>query len=254
MKNTFKILVLTFIGIVSLSLVLWRSPIKKNFSEAGKAELSSYGMTFYGNFGNIIFSLSPLNDYYYDFSHKEHVFSKSTGSKNGSFMDQAVITMRGLFLNKKDLVWEGIGENSRGEVGVKYEVKYVEKSIEIRRKIEIKDSKFTNIGEAIKICPGCLVADDKERLFFNGDLVNEDKINLATDLKKILFALGNNQSFPQDISKITILNRDGKTLLEIPVTDQEIFWEEEWGILEFKTKFSLNEGARKNTQVIYLSP
>ncbi|MBI4097745.1 MAG: hypothetical protein HY426_01790 [Candidatus Levybacteria bacterium] len=254
MKNLIKIFALGLIGAASLYFVIWATPIKKNFSGHGKVEVSSYGMTFYGNFGNIVFSLSPLNDYYYDFSHKEHVFSKLTGSKNRSLIDQALITAKGLFLNKKELVWEGVGENSRGEVGVRYEIKYVGKSIEIRRKIEIKDSKFTNIGEAIKICPGCLVTDDKGRLFFNGDLVNEDKLNLATDLKKVLFAVGKNQSFPANVSKIMLLNRDGKTLLEIPITDQEIFFEEEWGIVEFKTNFNMSKGVAKNTQIIRLNP
>ncbi len=254
MKNALKILFLGAVGFISLYLVFSRSPAKNSFFENGKAELSSYGLAFYGSGGNVIITISPLSDYYYDFSHREHIFNKLTKSDNGNFIDQLLISLRGLFLNKKELVWNSEGENSRGKIQVKYEVKHENRKIEITRKIKFNKSKFTNMGEAIKICAGCLVADDKQRLFFNGDFINEDKLNLATDLKKVLFALGDNQSFPQDISKIVILSKDGKALIEIPVEGQEIFFEEEWGILEFKTAFKLSENTAETTQIIYINP
>ncbi len=254
MKNAIKIFFLGAVGFLSIYLVFSRFPARNSFAENGRIEISSYGLAFYGSLGNVIFTVSPLDDYYYDFFHREHVFNKLTKSDNGNFIDQLLIDLKGLFLNKKELVWNSEGENSRGKTRVKYEVKHENRKIEITRKIKFNKSKFTNVGEVIKICAGCLVTDDKQRLFINGDLVNEDKLNLATDLKKVLFALGDNQSFPQDISKIVVLSKDGRALIEIPVVGQEIFFEEEWGIVEFKTKFNLSEDATKSTQVIYINP
>lgn len=252
MKYLLKILVLTLIFGISLFFLFWRQQVKKINDENGTIELSSYGITVFGNYGNIVFSMSPLNDYYYNFSHKEHIYSKQTFYRKNNLFDNASVDIKGLFLNREELVWKGEGFNSVGLGKVGYEIKFSGKKIEIKRNINIESSKITNVGEALKICQGCLIADDKGRVFFNGELINENKIKIASDLNRTLFALGANQSFPQDISIIYMLNTDGEALIEIPITNQEIFFDEEWGILEFKTNFNLSENTMESFQNIYL--
>ena len=254
MKNALKILFLGAVGFLSLYLLFFRSPAKNSFFENGKAELSSYGLAFYGSPGNMIITISPLSDYYYDFSHREHIFNKLTKSDNGSFIDQLLISLRGLFINKKELVWNSEGENSRGETSVRYEVRHKGKEVELVRKVKFNKSKFTNMGEAIKICAGCFVADDKKRVYFNGALLTEDKIQIASKFNYIPFALGDNQTFPSDILKIFIVQRDGGIIAEIPVSNEEIFMEEQWQLLEFKTAFKLSKNTAETTQLIYINP
>ncbi len=248
--NIIKLIALIAIGLVSIGVTLIRMPVNKSFAGGQKIEVSSYGVSVYNGSENLLFSLSPLNDYYYDGQAKEHLENKLTLSNNGDLLSQALVSFNNSVLGKNELIWETFGENSKGESTVNYSVEYTNGGIKITRKVSLQTITPTAIGQVLTICNDCMVTDDKNRAYFNGDTVNSYLINIALKANKVPTIIGENQSFPEGVSKLIIIGRDGKEKMSIPVIGESIYLQDKWHLLELKTS---TQKAKDETvsQMIY---
>jgi len=179
--------------------------------------------------------MSPLNDYYYNFDNKEHLEITLSDSNTGNLFDQFLITTRGLFLNKKTLVWNTLGGNSKGKVAANYKLEEIGNGIKITRNVNLEKLKPDRIGQVLKYCSGCIISDDRKRAFFNGETLSSSKIALASKLKLTVFVLGENEFFLPGSKKIFIIGGDGTVKAEIDTAGSEVFLQEKWNVLEFKT-------------------
>ncbi|MCL4353622.1 hypothetical protein M1615_04125 [Patescibacteria group bacterium] len=247
--NIIKGLILIAIGLISIIVVFGRMPVSKIFIDGYKVESSFYSVDAYNSSGSRIFSLSPLDDYYYSGKAKEHLEDKLVASGNGNFLSQAVLSFTNLFFGKTKLIWNTKGRNSKGFSTVTYSINSIGKGIRITREIRLEHVSPTAIGQSVVICSDCMVTDNRNRIYFNGDSLNDYLINAAFLLKKTPMILGENQSFPNDISKIRIIGRDGKEKMEIPVVSGEaIYLQEKWHLLEFR----VGAGKQAVSQTIYI--
>ena len=231
-----KFITLFAIGLVSLVVTLVRFPVDRSFIGGQRIEASSFGMSVYTPSGNTLFSLSPLNDYYYDGPSKEHLENKLLKSDNGNLITQAVVNFNNLALRKDSLIWDTQGENSKGKATVNYTVEYENGGITITREVDLEKTAQTSIGQVMTLCSDCMVTDDKNKAYFNGDTVNSDLINIALKASKVPTIIGENQSFPGQINKIIIIGRDGKEKMSVPIERGDlIYLQDKWHILEIKT-------------------
>ncbi len=241
-KNVFKLLLLLIIGLVSLAVVFLKTPINSFYAAGNKVESSGFVLSIYDKSANVLFSVSPLNDYYYQGIIKDHLENKLVNSNSGNLIQQVILNFQALILNKKSLIWNTEGNNGNGKVLVNYTVNSAPGKIEIVRQIEFEKIKADSISESITICRDCLITDDKKRAYFNGFSITQQKIDSALRLGFIPVALGENQSFPLDISKILILNVNGKTQVEIPISNNLVFLQDKWNLLEVKS--AVKKGSR----------
>ena len=241
-KNIFKLLLLLIIGLISLAVVFLKTPINSFYIAENKAETTGFMLSIYDKSANILFSVSPLNDYYYQGTTKDHLEDKLVNSNSGNLIQQAILNFQGLILNKKSLIWNTEGKNGNGKVLVNYAVNSAPGKIEIVRQIEFEKIKADSISESVTICRDCLITDDKKRAYFNGFSITQQKIDSALRLGFIPVALGENQSFPLDISKISILNANGKPQVEIPILNNIVFLQDKWNLLEIKS--AVKKGSR----------
>lgn len=234
-KNVFKLLLLLIIGLVSLTVVFVRTPVNNFYSGGSKVEASSFSLSIYDKSSNVLFSVSPLDDFYYQELTKDHLEDKLIDSNNGNLIQQVILNFQALILNKKSLVWNTEGNNGGGGVLVNYIVNSVPGKIEIVRQIEFSKTQADFISESFTICQDCLITDDKKRAYFNGFSITQQKIDSALRLGLIPVALGENQAFPLDVSKVLILNTNGKVQIEIPISKKSVYLQDKWNLLEIKS-------------------
>jgi len=234
-KARFSLVVLALIGLISLVLLFLVQKTVKITADGNSVESSKYSLSVFDNSGSLIFSISPLNDYYHKDSIKEHLEIKLTDSNNGNLLDQFLITTNGLFFNKRTLIWDTIGNSSKGKVSANYKIEEIENGIKITRNISLEKINPSQIGQVLRYCSGCIIADDKKRAFFNGETIDSAKTSLASRLKLTAFVLGENEFFLPGSKKIFIIGSDGIVKTEIDTKGSEVFLQERWNLLEFKT-------------------
>jgi hypothetical protein len=246
MKNTrlgvelTKFLLLMALGMASLAVVFLRVHTDNYFVKGDRVEASYYSLAVFDNSGDILFSTSPLNDYYYNYQVKDHLQDKLSSSNNGGIREDLLQTLSSLFLNKRSLSWNTNGVNSIGKVSANYTASPTSAGLEITREIKFEKNAPASIGEAVKVCSDCLVADDKNRAYFNGNALTKSNIDLASRLNRTPLVLRSEQYFPSDASKILFIKPDGTVILEIPVAGAQVFWEEDWQLLVFKYPVKTN--------------
>lgn len=243
-----KFLTFLTIGLVSIGFIYLRTPTNKIFMEGGEILSSDYGVGFYDNSKQVLLSTSPLNDFYYQGSSQYHLLNKIEKS-NDNILKKIWQDLGGIFLDKKSFSWQAFGKNSDGEASSSYEIIYSKGNIKIERNVMNKKV-FDAIGETYVICANCIVADSKNRVYYNFDLLTQEKIDLASRLNLVPVILSGDQFFPKDVSRILILDRSGKTKIEIPISGEQVFLQEKWHQIEFKVSVKSNV---KNSvkQVIY---
>jgi len=217
-------------------MMFLRMPYDKIFDSYGRAEATPYNVSFYNNLEEIIFTVSPLNDYYYQGLAKQHLVNKLKDSRNKQILQELRLTLEGLFLDRKSLFWYAQTLDPNNDFLVTYEVKSENNKIGIRRVIKSPKKDFDSIGLAITFCPACLVTDDKKRAYLNENLLDMEKIAFLERKNFIPVVVREGQFLPSDISRLTVLNESGKADMEIPViTGQQISFQDKWRILELKT-------------------
>lgn len=247
-KNKFFLaLVIFFIGIASLITVFLRMPPNRVFVNENQLITSTYGISLYDKLGNLIFSVSPLNDYFYLGKAREHIENKLTGSNNGNLLEKISVSISDLFLNRKSLIWDTKGKNSKGESGENFVIKVSKGFVEIDRRMYLSVQTGL-VGQSLTICPDCLVIDDKKRVYFNADLLTSEKLQNAQNLNLTVFIIGENQSLPL-ASKIFILKVNGQKQMEIDAKNYEVSFQEKWHLLEFKTKVKNSSNAFVNQKI-----
>ncbi|OGH09841.1 MAG: hypothetical protein A2152_02920 [Candidatus Levybacteria bacterium RBG_16_35_6] len=234
-KARFSLTVLALIGLISLFLLFVSPKTVKITADGNSVEASKYSLNVFDNSGSLIFSTSPLNDYFYIDSNKEHLELNLIDSNNGNLLDQFLITTSSLFFNKRILIWDTIGNNSKGKLNANYKIEEIENGIKLTRNIKFEKIKADGIGQVLKYCSGCIISDDRKRAFFNGDTITSSKTALASKLNLTAFALGENEFFLPGSKKIFIIEPDGTVKAEIDTRESEVFLQEKWNLLEFKT-------------------
>lgn len=235
-RNTSKLLLLIAICFVSLTVVFVRMPSKTFFLGKNKVEATGFALSVYDDSGKLTFSASPLDDYYYQGTVRNHLQNKLISSSNGGLIEQTRLTIKNFLFKKKSIVWRAVGDNGKEEVLVEYTINPSVDGLKIVRTIEFIKNMPDSIGQTIKICQGCLVVDNKKRAYFNGDSITQQLVNTTSRLNVVPVFLRKSQSFPLDISKILIMTPNGKVQIEIPISNSQVFLEDDWHLLEFKSK------------------
>lgn len=231
----FSLLVLALVGLISLVLTFLAQKTVKITADGNSVEASKYALNVFDNSNSVIFSISPLNDYYYEDNNKEHLELNLTNSNDGNLYDQFLITTSDLFFNKRILIWNTIGNNSKGRISANYKIEEIGNGIKVTRNISLEKIKPDQIGQILKYCSGCIIADDNKRAFFNGETIDSVKTALASKLKLTVFVLGENEFFLPGSKKIFIIEPNGTIKAEIDTKGSEVFLQEKWNLLEFKT-------------------
>lgn len=239
-KNSlFSLGVLALIGLVCLFLIFYFQKTVKITAKGSQVEYSKYALSVFDTSGSLIFSISPLNDYYYQLSKEYHVEEKLNDSNTGNVIDQFLIAFKGLFLNSQSITWKTNGVNEHGDASTNYNIQETKNGIKIVRKVNLK-TKADELGQVLKYCSGCIISDDKKRAFFNGDTITDSKTLLASKLNLTVFVLGENNYFLNGIKKVFIIASDGTVKAEIDTQGSEVYLQEKWNLLELKTPLNGN--------------
>jgi hypothetical protein len=226
-----------------------RTPVNQVIINGDVVKSSPFDLTVYNNAGNMLFSVSPLNDFFYTNSVKDHLADKITGSSNSGFIQDLWVNLKSLVLDKKELIWNFVGNNVGGKKNINYVVNQINGGIEIQRTVS-PITGIKSLGQAIKFCADCLVTDDKNRAYFNADTVEQFDIDTATRLHLTPVIIGENQFLPQDITEIKIIDRENNPKIVIPIKQNLVFLQYKWRLLEFK--INLTRGKTSVSQEVLL--
>ena len=235
-RGILSLVVLTTISFISLIITFARIPSSRVIINGDAVKSSAFDLSFYNNAGDILFSISPLNDYFYANNVKDHLEDKIISSNNGNFFQNVWSSLKGLIFNKEELLWNTNGS----EKSVNYVVNQIDGGIKIQRTVNSKVA-VQNIGQVIKFCADCLVADDRNRVYFNADTIQQFDVDTAKRLNLVPVVVGENQFLSPDVKIIKIIDRNNNLKIEIPVGPAQVFMQYKWRLLEFKTKLSKGE-------------
>ena len=249
-KGILGLLGLLTIGLLSLLSTFVRMPANQTIINGDAIKSSSFSLSFYGSAGDMLFSVSPLNDYYYVNNAKSHLEDKITSSDNGNFIQDIWLSLKTLILNKKELIWNVFGNGASSKSSVNYVVNQISGGVDIQRTINSKIN-VRSVGQVIKFCADCLVTDNKNRAYFNADTVGQFDIDTATRLHLTPVVVGENQFLPQDITKVKIIDRENNLKMTIPVKQNQVFLQYQWRLLEFKA--NLVKGEIHTSQEVLLN-
>lgn len=237
------------IGLISLVVTFIRMPSNQVFINGNNLKGSAYSLNLYDSIGVVLFSISPLNDYSYSNTSKSHSEDKITSADDGGFIQNLWLSVNSLILNKKELVWNTKGNSQIGKTSLNYAVYQTPRGLEIHRTI-VSQETVNALGQVIKFCPDCLVTDDKNKVYFNADTVEQWDIDIATRLNLTPVIVGENQFLPPDVSLIRIIDRRDNLKMEIPLNGAQVYLQYKWRLLEFKIELAKNQHSVK--QDIYL--
>jgi hypothetical protein len=235
-KGIIGFVALITISFISLVITFVRIPSNQVIINEDVVKSSSFGLSFYDNVGNTLFAVSPLDDFFYTNTVKDHLEDKIIGNNNGNFLQNIWSSLKSLIFNQKDLIWNTSGSKN----SVSYVVEQINGEVKIQRAVG-SGLAITSIGQVIKFCADCLVADDKNRVYFNTDTIQQFDIDTAKRLNLIPVVVGENQFLSSDVTKIRIIDRNNNLKIEIPLKASQVFLQYKWHLLEFKTKLNKNE-------------
>jgi len=250
-QRILKVLILLTIGFLSIAFFLLKNPTNQISVSQGEINATKYGLSLQEVSGELFLFGFPLNDFYYHGFSKSHLLDKVSESKSGGPLEEFLIALKDIFLNEKDAKLVFKGNNREGSGEIDYTVKYSDNRMEIERKISLSKN-FDAIGQSIVVCSGCFITDDRGRIYLNQGLLTQNIINFAAKMSLTPLVIGEDQFFPTGISKIIILDKEGKIKMQIPTyTNEQISLREEWNLLEFRIPVQSAKNVRIK-QVIYL--
>ena len=150
-KGIVGLVLLVTIGLLSLAVTFSRMPASQIIINAGVIRSSSFALSFYDTTGNLLFSVSPQNDYFYTNSVKDHLEDKISASSNGNFLQNVWTSLRSLVFNQKELIWNTVGSSANGQESVNYTVNQVNGGVEIQRAVAAK-SIIKSLGQVLQFC------------------------------------------------------------------------------------------------------
>jgi hypothetical protein len=246
-----KAFALLTMGLISVAFFLLKYPTNQIFVSQGEIDSTKYGYNLYESSGEVFTFGFPLNDFYYHGFSKSHLLNVVSESANGGLMEDFLVVLKDVFLNQKSMKLVFKGKNSDGNGEVDYGVKYFGNRIEIDRKISLSKN-FDAIGESIVICPGCLVTDNKHRVYLNQGFLTQNMFDFTAKMNLTPLIVGKDQFLPVGISGIIILDKNGKVRMQIPTyPNEQASMQEGWSLLEIRIPV---QSARSVTikQIIYL--
>lgn len=229
-KTAGAVFIIIIIGLLSIVITLARLPLENLFDKNFKAQITPFSINFYKDDSDeVVFKVSPFDDYYYQSSFKHHIEDKSIYLQNQGLLDK-LINLLSRMVNNKKLIWSMEGSKAR----ITYTVFSKNGSLELVRQVHTLGIKVDAIGQSIVFCQTCMVTDEEKRVYFKASLLTQDKVDTAERLKLTPFIIEN--KMPYRLSKLNIVDLDGNIKATILITSyQEIFFEEQWQLLELKT-------------------
>jgi hypothetical protein len=249
-KGLLGLVALITISFISLAINYLRAPVTQVIINEDVIKSSPFDVAVYNNAGGILFSMSPLNDFFYTNKAKDHFADKIISSNNAGFAQDLWSNLQNLALNKKELIWNFTGSNRSNKTNISYETKQINGGVAIQRTFS-PSAGVTSLGQVIKFCADCLVTDDKNRAYFNADTIQQFDIDTAKRLNLVPIVVSESQFLPKNITKIKIIDRNNNLKIEIPVRANQVYLQYKWRILEFKTNLLKGETSVSQEVLLY---
>lgn len=224
---------------------LYKNPVRNMQQKDYKIELNRYSLVVSTNKLEEILKISPLDDYYYLESLKDHLVKDANFSQNWSLFTELSLTLERLFLKQKHIVWS----LQQGKMQIIYKVEDEGNRIKISRNLKGFDPKIEAIGQAITFCKDCLLADEDGQVFLMENLLTVEKLAKVNQLQ-LTPVIISNEALPK-ISKLVVLSPFGERVEVSIAEDQQAFYFENWHVLELKTPVAGKD--LKTTQIISLN-
>lgn len=217
------------IGLVSLVFLLAGNSENKIYLGKGEISFSKYGIGFLDKEDNFSLLAYPLNDFYYKGQSGFPLLGKVDKSGKDE-ISELWLYITDFLLNRQHVLQTFEGPNGK----VNYQVSAENGQIELTRKIELKNA-FEAVGETINLCSSCFVVDEKHRMYFNSQYITQDMVDFAKDNGYTPYFVGSDQFFPKEVKKVSILNKEGKNKIELPVFPYNQVFLRDKSHLELKT-------------------
>lgn len=205
--------------------------------ESFKVNAGQYAIGIYTtDLSKLLARISPFDDYYYEGLTKNHIINSDNYLKTSTLTNNFANIASNLFLNKKQIRWTVEGKDG---LRIVYAVNEGDNgTVVITRTIRnIKPSPYA-LGQSLVICETCLLVDDKNRIFFSGDHITQEKLSLARNLK-LNPTLIVEQVIPGEVETLYVYDASYNKEFEIKVKeDQDIYYDEQWHLIEVEQPIS----------------
>ncbi|MDO8504130.1 MAG: hypothetical protein Q7S60_05630 [bacterium] len=182
-----------------------------------------------------VFRISPLDDYSYQGLDKNRVMSGDTYLSSYNSTDDLLNLAQGFISNRKHIKWT---VESTGKTKIEYDLSQgSENTVVIKRTLETEDDPYA-LGQSIVICQACIVVDEQNRIFFQQNLLTQEKLNLANNLK-LVPVITRDTLLPSGTNTLTVYDKDFNKKFQVRVLANEaVFYDEQWRVLEIKSSLS----------------
>ncbi len=249
MKEILKLIFIIAIGLVTITLSILRFTVD-SFSRPGfQVQTTPYSLVFYNaDLSEELLKLSPFDDYYYTNSLKKHIADQTNFNGSKSLTNQFLKFAKVIFLNKSVITWDSFIK-PKGKVSYNV-INLPNKGIQVIREFELP-YKANFIGQSLVICERCIVSDQSRRMFLNKEFISDNELNLAQSANLTPLVI-NNQLLPNDIKRIIVYDQNFNPKISIEVENgQQVFFDQKWRILEFKTQINTDKGSVKQNFFFY---
>lgn len=231
-----RILSIIAIGLTIILISIFKNPVRNMQQKNYNAQINPFSVVLSDKNGDNPVGISPLNDFLYSDSKKDHFVDVSFTRKR-DYIDEVKLTFERLILRKQKLIWK----IAKDKFAVTYEITGNNQTVRIDRNLENLPPGVNAIGQALTLCKGCLLSDkDRVYIYLKEDRFTPEALEMVKKLHLIPLIIP--KQFPVGIQKILVLKPDGQAELELEVSpDQEINFLQDWNILELKTPMPKNK-------------
>lgn len=229
------LIVVILIGLITVIVSFFNTTTHQAIGQGYRLDFTQYAIAlFKDSEADPIVRVSPRDDYYYQAAFKDHIINQSHFKRKRNYLQELTFLLSMNF-GAKTYYWNAEGSNRNWQPTISYAVTSKGKTVTIQRTIPNLPKKVYAIGQTLVYCNGCFIADDQDRIYFSGTALTPQEFDEIQKLPFTPVILGVHQSIT-GVSKIRIINAQGKELLTIPVySNQEIFIDQEFHLVELKT-------------------
>lgn len=246
-RNIIYTLILVIIGLISFISVITINSLNSFSQKDYQVKFNQFAAVFYSaDLSSEVFKISPLDDYVYTNTSKNHVIPESDFNKAKDITNSFWNKIQVLLFHQSRIIWQAEGKN---KVKVTYEMtEQPNSSVKITRKFSNLNPDTYAIGQSIVLCKDCFVTDQIKRVYFNSSDYSQERIRLADSYHLIPILLTDNV-LPNDVSRIIIIDTNFNLRFIIPTQPgQQIFYDQKWSLLELKTP--VNKRLLETSQII----
>lgn len=265
MKKVLKIfpallILLVFIGfgLIIILINLNRTIINTLYESAYQVKTGTYSIAVLNSSNEEIFKISPLDDFYYHGLTKDHLSDQNSFKQLNPPTDKLLPFLNDILLGKRLLLWRSTGKD---KIQIQYQIQPLERNtLKIDRILTNFNPKTYAIGQSLVYCADCIVTDSLNRAYFLKEFYTPEKENIVKSLNLDPVIL-ETALLPKTLSKITVIDSEANFKFSTTVNpDQEVYLEQKWNILEFKTFITEQEAKNSSklggkvviSQIIYL--